>query len=281
MDELLRPDGVPNLLAIARLEERRQAVATSEIAPEAEPIAGGWMTFGGPGSWANQAAGLGLDGPVADADLDRLVDFYVSRGHEPKLEVASLAHPSLAAGLAARGFVLRGWEHVFARVLTPGEDLARPADALPPGLAIERVDPADDAAAREWVELSMSGFHPPGEALDEGALALGLATARHPRSACFVARLDGAPAGAAGLEVDGAAAALFATSVRPEFRRRGVQLALLARRLEHARDRGARLACIHSEPGAATERNALRVGFFLAYPKAVLVKRGEGLLASP
>jgi len=274
-------DGVPNLLGIARLEERRQAVATSEVAAEGEPIAGGWMTFGGEGSWANQAAGLGLNGPVTGEELDRLVDYYVSRGHEPKIEAASVADPSLFAGLAERGFVLRDWEHVFARVLGPDEELERPAGSLPAGLGIERVDPEDDTAAREWVELSMSGFQAPGVPLTGAALALGLATARHPRSVCFTARIDGVAAGAGGLEVAGEAAALFATSVRPEFRRRGVQRALLARRLEYARDAGARLACIHSKPSAATERNALRVGFFLAYPKAVLVLADEGLLASP
>jgi GNAT superfamily N-acetyltransferase len=281
MDDPILADGIPDLVAIARLEEDRQAVATAEIARESEGLAGGQMTFGGEGSWANQAAGVGLNGPVSDAELDRLVAFYVERGHEPKIEVPSVAHPGLHAGLAARGFVLREWEHVFVRVLEPSEDLSRPASALPTGLAVERVDVSDDAAAREWVELSLGGFHGPERPMTGSDVELGLGTARHPRSTCFVARMNGVGAGAAGVEVRGATSALFATSVVPEFRRRGIQLALMARRLEHARDHGARLACIHSRPGAATERNAMRLGFFLAYPKAVLAMPGEGLLPSP
>lgn len=277
-DDLVDADGLPDRLALARLEEDRQAVATAELARESEPLAGGTMAFDGPDSWANQAAGQGLHGPVTDAELERLVAFYVERGHEPRIEVASVADESLHAGLAARGFVLAEWEHVLARVLTPNETLAAPPVE---GLELERLDPSDDAAVRRWALLSMSGFYPEGEAPPEAAVALGEACARHPRSTSFVARLNGTPVGAAGLEVRGSAAALFATSVLPAARRRGVQRALIAARLAHARAHGARLACIHSRPNIPTERNALRAGFFLAYPKAVLVKRGEGLRASP
>jgi len=281
MEGPLSSEGLPDRLAIARLEERRQAVSTAEIAPEAEEIAGGTMAFAGPGSWANQAAGLGLVGPVTDADLDRLVAFYVARGHEPRIEVASVADPSLHTGLAARGFVLVDWEHVLVRVLGPDDDLAWTAERLPADLALEVVDPTDDAAVRTWAELSMSGFHDDDRPASEDVIALSESAARHPRTTAFLARVRGVPAGAAGIEVHQGAAALFATSVLPAFRRRGLQLALLARRLEHARATGATLACIHSKPGAATERNAMRTGFFLGYAKAVLVKRGPGLLASP
>lgn len=281
MDTPILVGGIPDLATIARLEEERQAVATGEVAREAEPVGGGTMAFDGEGSWANQAAGVGLDGPVSEADLDRLVAFYVERGHEPKIEVASVAHPSLHAGLEVRGFVLREWAHVFVRVLRRDDDFTRPAGAVPRGLTLERVDVSDGAAAREWVELSMGGFHGPDRPMTEDDLELGLRTARHPRTTCFVARLHGIAAGAAGVEVRGATSALFATSVVSELRRRGIQRALIACRLEHARAQGARIACIQSRPGAATERNAMRLGFFLAYAKAVLGMPGEGLLRSP
>ena len=39
---------------IARLEERRQALGTAEIATHAEAIAGGWMAFSETGSWAGK-----------------------------------------------------------------------------------------------------------------------------------------------------------------------------------------------------------------------------------
>ena len=76
-------------------------------------------------------------------------------------------------------------------------------------------------------------------------------------------------------------ACLFGTSVLPRFRRRGVQQALMLRRLERARERGCLLCVIHSRPGISTERNAARLGFFMAYSKAALALAGPGLEASP
>ena len=88
--------------SIARLEEARQAASTAasvELALRSdpkcshycvEPCADGSMCFAGFGSWWNQACGLGLHGEVSGQDIDRMIDFYVSRGVEPKIEVASL-----------------------------------------------------------------------------------------------------------------------------------------------------------------------------------------------
>ena len=52
--------------------------------------------------FVNQAMGLGFDGPVSNDDLNRLVEFFTSRGVEPKVELCPLADESLVKGLAAR-----------------------------------------------------------------------------------------------------------------------------------------------------------------------------------
>jgi GNAT superfamily N-acetyltransferase len=83
--------------------------------------------------------------------------------------------------------------------------------------------------------------------------------------------------GAGSVEFAGELCALFGLSVLPEFRRRGIQQALIAARLNEARRRGAHLATISGRPGAATERNVMRMGFALAYTKVILVKPGPGL----
>ena len=75
-------------------------------------------------------------------------------------------------------------------------------------------------------------------------------------------------------------AALFGTSVLPAFRRRGIQTALIAARLERARQRDCTFATIHSRPGIPTERNAKRMGFALVYTKAIMTMPGEGLVTS-
>jgi len=104
---------------------------------------------------------------------------------------------------------------------------------------------------------------------------------KHKRSDSFLALIDGKPVGGASMESTPEIACLFGTSVVPTFRRRGIQSILMILRMERARERGSRLVAIHSNPGISTERNAMRLGFFLAYTKCVMTMPREGLLASP
>lgn len=97
---------------IARLEEARQAVAVAELADEHIGISGGTVCFSGAGSWMNQAQGLGLSGGVTSEEIDQLVEFYTSRGVEPKIEVCCFTHHSLTQGLEERGFTLLEFENV-------------------------------------------------------------------------------------------------------------------------------------------------------------------------
>jgi len=268
-------------IEVARLEEARQALGTAEVTSEAEAIAGGWMSFEAPGAWANQACGLGLAGPVSAGEIDRLVAFYVGRGVEPKIEVCPFADPSLLAGLAARGFTLREFEVVLARVIAPGEDLAA---ALPHGwpaaVEVVRVDPEDDAAVRRFVDVSSSGFLR-DQTVPEALEALAWRVARHPRCDSFEARCDDQVVAGGGMETGEGVACLFGASTLPPWRGRGIQQALMVRRMQRAVERGCRLVTIHSDPRIATARNASRLGFLPAYTKVVLAMAGAGLEPSP
>ena len=260
-------------LDIARAEEPRQARSTAEVAREHASLGGGTACYDSPGSWANQACALGLDGPVPEAELDALVAFYVSRGAEPKVELCPFADKSVIRGLAARGFAVQEFENVLARPLTSlREGDLGPGDPAE-GLEISLVSPADDATLCLAAEVASSGFRPEGLPMTDDELALALRVARHPRSHTFLALIDGEPAGAASMEVDGELAVLFGATVLPPFRRRGVQQALIGARLAHGLARGAALGVIHSRPGIPTERNAIRLGFQVAYTKVLLSQR--------
>jgi hypothetical protein len=52
-------------------------------------------------------------------------------------------------------------------------------------------------------------------------------------------------------------------------------------RLNAAAEAGAEIAAVDTRPGAGTERNVLRMGFTLAYSRAILVWRGVGLVGEP
>jgi GNAT superfamily N-acetyltransferase len=270
-----------SFIDIARLVERKQAVAAAELALENHPLAEGWLAFGGPGTYVNKACGLGLGRPITEPELDELVTFFTSRGVEPRVELSPFVPSSLIEGLARRGFVLLRFGNVLARKLPQGEALrALLPHGWPAGVTVERVDPKDDAAVREYVEISESGFLAEGELLPKEFLEIGIKAVRRPSQDAFLARLNGEAVGAGGCESSGGATALFGTSVKPAWRGKGIQQALIAARLERGRERGSQLAVIISGPGIPTERNAARLGFEMAYSRVTLVKHGEGLVPS-
>jgi GNAT superfamily N-acetyltransferase len=282
----------PSLDTIIRLEEDRLRCSIGEIAEIAEPWLGGVLAAGPPGTWINAAIGAGVEAeedaaPDDGVAVDRLIDFYRSRGVEPRIELVPQARPTLLAALARRGFVVRRFLNLFVRDLE-----ARPPDLDAPTLAgvdFSLVDPSDAAACRRWAEVSARNFAPARE-LREGDVALALRIVAHPRCAAVQATLSGRLVGGAAFEIGpdghdspvaarhGRIAALFGAVVEPEWRRRGIQQALIEQRLRLAAERGLRFATISSHPGVATERTARRGGFELACTKVVLVRPEAGLL---
>lgn len=266
---------------LARLEEGRLALAMVDLAQASrrlEPAEGGGVfARGAPGTWTNLAVGMGLDGPVPDRVMDDLIDWFVPHGVEPRLELCPFADPTLITGLAKRSFVLRGFENVFFRTLDP-TDTIRPLAAHPPEVSIVRVDQADDRRIMEWARTVSSGFAM-GREPTEAEVELTAAMARHPRSVTFAALCDDRVVGGGSIEIFGTIGTLFALSTAPEYRRKGIQQAIIAARLNHAASVGVKVATISSRPGVATERNARRMGFQVGYTKVVLVRPGPGLVS--
>jgi GNAT superfamily N-acetyltransferase len=89
----------------------------------------------------------------------------------------------------------------------------------------------------------------------------------------YVASVDGVVAGAASMFVHGGIALLTGSATLPHLRRRGVQTALIAARLDAARVGGAELAAITTPPASRSGANAARHGFALGYTRAILVGR--------
>ncbi len=281
------------LAEIARLEERRQALGIGEVAPESRPFGrsgllpanhqrpdGGVLSRGLPGQWCNSAVGLGLDGPVAREDLEDMAEWYAGAGIEPRVELCPFAHPSLLEHLGAMGFVVKFFEMCFFRDLTDPR-----VDGLstqpPPGVEIRLVDPADDEMVRTYARVAISGFFPEGVSPTEADCVIAERVPRHSRTRGVVAIADGRVVGAGAVEVVGEISALFGVTVLPEYRRRGIQTAMLAYRMRHAAERGAKIATIGSLPGGGTERNVRRMGFQVAYTRPAVVRPGPGLVSVP
>jgi GNAT superfamily N-acetyltransferase len=264
---------------LALLEEGRLVRAISDVAPESRLLSpedgGGLLARGEPGTWPNVGVGLGLAGPVPERVIDELIEWHTAVGAEPRVELIPFADPSLVRALAARGFVVGLFENVFFRELSPSDEFPTP-HILPDAISIETINPADERAVHECACVVATAFAGDRDPLP-ASVELAKACIRHPRSVTLAARCDSRVVGAGSVEMLGATSALFGLSVRADFRRRGVQQALIAARLRIAASRGARIVTISARPGVATEGNARRMGFQVAYTKPVVVRPGNGL----
>jgi GNAT superfamily N-acetyltransferase len=89
----------------------------------------------------------------------------------------------------------------------------------------------------------------------------------------FLARVDGAPAGAAVMSVLDDIAYLAAGSVLPPFRGRGVHAALLSARIAKAAARQCNVVTGAAAWGSQSQRNQQRAGLAIAHVKSVWTNR--------
>jgi Acetyltransferase (GNAT) family len=87
------------------------------------------------------------------------------------------------------------------------------------------------------------------------------------RGLSFLAELDGRPIATGAMFIHNGVALLAGASTIPEGRKQGAQLALLESRLRYAVEKGCDLAMMVALPGSASQRNAERQGFRIAYTR--------------
>lgn len=251
MAETILPDWVE---AIHRNKPSRPVAA--------ENIAGGVAFFGGPNFPSNQIVGMGLYGEVKAGDVDRLEHFYRSRSVAATVVVSPLADPALLALLGQRGYHIAEFNSVLIRRISTNEPFAPPE-----GIVIERVSQETVAAWRRTITQGFSDVIAVPEDVFDGFALL-------PGSLDFLTRIDGVVAGACSGRIVSQTriAALFGAATLPAYRHRGVQGALIARRLRDAALAGCEYAVVSTQPGSGSQRNMERRGFRLAYTKVVMVR---------
>jgi GNAT superfamily N-acetyltransferase len=238
----------------------------------AKPIAGGMATFTESGSPLNKVAGLGFEMPLDEGDLAAVERAYAERGAPVQAEVASLGDPAVVRMLTGRGYRLQGFENVLGRSLP-----ASPREPLPEGV---RVAPSPVEELGTWIDVVVTGFASPdaqGVVSDESyprdlveSVMADMASAEG--FSRTLARRDGVPAGGASLRLSEGVAHLCGAATLPAHRRRGVQSALLAARLEIAAGAGCDVAVVITQPGSKSQENVQRQGFDLLYARAILVR---------
>ena len=223
-----------------------------------EPIAGGFAVYCGPDSPVTQAVGLGLHGPVGDEEFDRLESFYFSRRETVRVETCPMADATLINHYKQRGYHVSEFSNMMVR--SASEDAK---EGLPPGVEV-RIAANDQLDS--WAETVSEGFVE-GRPRSPEIVSIMRTFAQVAGTECYLASIDGRVAGGATLAVRGRIAGLFGASTLPEFRKRGVQTALLRWRLRRASELGCALAMSIALPGSISQRNMSRVGFQSLYTR--------------
>lgn len=229
-----------------------------------EEVAGGRAVYFGPGSPLSETKGAGLNGPVTDADLDRMEATFFARREDSRIVACPLADPSLVDGLGRRGYRLIGFEDILILPL----ESDRPVPAETPGIAVREVG---RESAEIYAGVVAPSFVPSGEPTAEIAAMMKLLFAVE-HAAAMVAWIGDQPVGGGAVLIRDGVALLAGAATLPAFRNRGVHSALHAARLELARRSGCDLAAQGALPGTTSHRNAERRGFRVAYTRAMLVR---------
>jgi GNAT superfamily N-acetyltransferase len=230
-------------------------------------VMGGMAAFTGIGSPVTQAVALGLHGAVCGGEMDELEEFFRSRGSEVNLEVCPMADISLFELLAARGYRVVELSNVLYRLI---EAPARPT-TLPPGVEIRRTAAGE---ARIWAETVSRGFaeHFP---VTEELIEIMEMFSQRPSDRAYLAYVDGKIAGGAALCTHNGVAGFFGASTLPEYRRHGVQTALLETRLGDAAGAGCDIAVSTAQLNSASHRNIERQSFRVAYTRSKFMRKWD------
>jgi hypothetical protein len=222
-------------------------------------IAGAYAMFDGVGSPLTQTFGLGMFEPATDLAIAQLEDFFRTRGAAVDHEVSPLAGVALIQSLTSRGYVPLELSSVLFLNLTEG----RPDPPLNFALTI-RVASSHDRDA--YAHAAAEGWSEAGELAHQVA-DLGRVLFAANGYVGFLVERNGRIIATAGLAIHNRVALLAGASTIPEARGLGAQRAVLAARLRYAVEEGCDLAMMVTEPGSASQRNAERHGFRVAYTR--------------
>jgi GNAT superfamily N-acetyltransferase len=224
------------------------------------PVGDGWafLVDAVPNPLFNHVMGLTAD---AVAGLPDLAGWYAEHGRPLRVDVTpAQADRALLTALTAQGLSQTGFYAGLYAEAGPAADRARAAGGG--GVDTEPTDPG------EFAEVYVAGFGFPDrhrEAMAESVRVL----AGHPDAHFYRARVGPATAGVGLLFLADGVGYLATAATLPAHRGRGVQGALVRRRIITAHEAGCDLIVGHTGVGSASQRTMERNGLRLAFTKAL------------
>lgn len=230
-------------------------------------IAGGSAIFVDPGNPISQCIGCGVLQPASAHEIDQIERFYFARGNASQIVVSRAFAPELERDLAARSYQIIEQNLAFYLELP-----YRKKPEVPGGYEIREV------AARErvrWSEMQ-SGifFTDPKQAEAFRPVIELLAASEGYRTYVAIEQATGDFAAGAAIFVSPQhrVACIAGAATFPAHRNRGLQAAMLQRRLADATAAGCDLAFMSTLLETTSCRNAERQGFVRGYERAVMLQ---------
>lgn len=226
-----------------------------DVTPGAEGIdvMGGHAAFLGTDSPLTHAVGVGVNGAVTAAEMDRLEHFYAERGCATVVEFCPLADAELFELLRQRHYRIVEFQNVLVANLAP-TPMAAPANVR-------------EADTGEWLRVVTAGFLGSDE-LPPEAYEIAKPLAQYARR--YVAEFSGEAGAGGAMWITEEVAWMFADGTRTAYRGRGGQTALIQRRLQDAVLAGARYAFAATAPQSQSQANYIRCGFRVLYTKLAM-----------
>ena len=219
--------------------------------------------FDGVGSPLTQTFGLGVFDPVTSEVLDRIEDFFQERGADVFHEISPMAGQSLLTLLGERGYHPMELTSVMFRPIEREVGLSATVNDK---IKVRMIGKDNEADHELWAQTATKGWAQEVEFSDL-ILDLSRLTVKKGIVPAFLAELDGHAIATGALSITDGVALLAGASTIPEGRKQGAQLALLDARLRYAAEHGCDLAMMCALPGSASQRNAERQGFRIAYTR--------------
>jgi hypothetical protein len=218
-------------------------------------IGGGVACFAGEGSPFTQVSEFGYRTP--EAQLDEVEAFFEGRCSNWELTLSPFQATSVAKAIGAAGYVPDHFETLLAQRI----------ESIPAAPDVDIEEFTGDVT--EWALTAQRGWMEddtmPAE-VDVIPKVIYAVSAKN-----YLARVDGEPAAVASLQLVDGFAYLAGACTRIPFRGRGLQKALLARRLQDAGIGD--IALMAAVPGSSSHRNAQRSGFAPLYSELVFMRR--------
>lgn len=223
-------------------------------------IAGTYAMFDGRTSPVTQTFGMGMFQPLTEPDLKTLEHFFLDRGAPICHEVCPLADASALTLLNEHGYQPIEFTSVLYQPISSNVGLPIATNEK---IKVRLSEPDE---LDWWSEIAAQGWSDFSEVADF-LRELGRINSKRKNALCFFAEIDNRPIGTGLMSIVDGVALLAGASTIPEARKQGAQLSLLENRLRYAAEQGCDIAMMGALPGSASQRNAERNNFRIAYTR--------------